>query len=353
MSAAVIVPPVPSTLRSGRAGRRFASVSPTKRYVVRRLTFLLITLWATITINFFLPRAMPGNPAEAMIAKFHGRLNPAALHAMELAFGITTKSLWTQYGSYWAQLAHGNLGVSVNYFPASVSSLIGSALPWTVFLLGTSTVIAFFIGNGLGVVAAWKRGGRFDTFVTTTSMFTGAFPYFWLALLLLYVLGFVLGWFPTSYAYSTGAEPSFSLNFFGNAIDHAVLPGLTIVLTSVGGWLLTIRNNMLTVLNEDYVTLARAKGLSSRQVMFSYAARNALLPNVSAFGMAIGFVLSGTVLTEVVFSYPGLGSLLYGAVQSEDYALLQGILLIVVIAVLVANVLADAALLVIDPRLRA
>lgn len=287
------------------------------------------------------------------MAKFHGRLNPAALHAMELAFGITTKSLWTQYASYWGQLAHGNLGVSVSYFPATVASLIASALPWTVLLLGTSTIIAFVIGNVLGVVAAWRRGGKFDTLITTTSMFTGAFPYFWLALLVLYILGFVMGWFPTAYAYATGVQPSFSLGFIGDALDHAVLPGLTIVVTSIGGWLLTIRNNMLTVLNEDYVVLARAKGLTANQIMFSYAARNAVLPNVTAFGMAIGFVLSGTVLTEVVFSYPGLGSLLYGAVQSEDYALLQGILLIVVVAVLVANVLADLALVLIDPRLRA
>ncbi len=295
---------------------------------------------------------MPGNPAEAMLAKFHGRLNPAALHAMELAFGVTSKPLLSQYGSYWDQLAHGNLGVSVSYFPATVSSLIGGALPWTLLLLGTSTVIAFVLGNVLGVIASWRRGGSFDTVVTTASMFTAAFPYFWLALLVLFVLGFTLGWFPTSYAYSTGVNPSFTPGFAWDAIYHAALPALTIVITSVGGWLLTIRNNMLTVLGEDYVTLARAKGLRRSQVMFSYAGRNAVLPNVTAFGMAIGFVLSGTVLTEVVFSYPGLGSLLYGAVQSEDYALLQGILLIVVAAVLVANLLADVMLLVIDPRIR-
>jgi len=230
--------------------------------------------------------------------------------------------------------------------------LIGAALPWTLLLLGTSTIIAFVIGNVLGILASWWRGGKFDIVVTTASTFTSAFPYFWLALLLLFILGFVLGWFPTGYAYSTGIIPNFSLGFAVDAIDHAILPGLTIVLTSIGGWLLTIRNNMLTVLHEDYVTLARAKGLTQRQVMFSYAGRNAILPNVTAFGMAIGFVLSGTVLTEVVFSYPGLGSLLYGAVQSEDYALLQGILLIVVVAVLVANVIADAMLLIIDPRIR-
>jgi peptide/nickel transport system permease protein len=295
---------------------------------------------------------MPGNPAEAMLAKFHGRLNPAALHAMDLAFGITNKPLITQYFSYLDQLAHGNLGVSVSYFPASVSSLIGSALPWTLLLLGTSTVIAFVLGNVLGVLASWRRGGILDTVVTTSSMFTAAFPYFWLALLVLFVLGFTLGWFPTGYAYSTGASEGFTLAFAVDVTEHAALPALTIVITSIGGWLLTIRNNMLTVMHEDYVTLARAKGLTRRQIMFSYAARNAILPNVTAFGMAIGFVLSGTVLTEVVFSYPGLGSLLYGAVQSEDYALLQGILLIVVAAVLVANLLADAMLLIIDPRIR-
>ena len=352
MTTVDVLSPTEAATPLRRSAWRPRALSATARYIIRRVAFLLLTLWATITINFFLPRAMPGNPAEAMMAKFHGRLNAAALHAMELAFGITNKSLWIQYVSYWSQLAHGNLGVSVNYFPASVSSLIGAALPWTLFLLGTSTIIAFVIGNVLGVIVAWRRGSMMDTVLTTTAMFTGAFPYFWLALLVLFVLGFTLGWFPTSYAYSTGATPSFNANFIGDAIAHAVLPGLTIVVTSIGGWLLTIRNNMLTVIHEDYVTLARAKGLSSSQVMFSYAGRNAMLPNVTAFGMAIGFVLSGTVLTEVVFSYPGLGSLLYGAVQSEDYALLQGILLIVVTAVLIANLLADVALLIIDPRLR-
>lgn len=321
-------------------------------YLLRKFVFLLVTLWAAITINFIIPRLMPGNPAEAMLAKFHGRINPSALTAMELTFGVSHKPLWYQYVSYLGQTLHGRFGISVAYFPDSVAHLIGQALPWTLLLVGVSTVISFILGNLLGVIAAWRRNQWIDVVSTTLSTFTSAFPYFWLALLLLYFFGFLFNWFPTAYAYSTNASPALSLGFIGNVANHAALPAATIVISSIGGWLLTIRNNMMGVLGEDYVVLARAKGLLRRQVMYSYAARNAILPNITAFAMSLGFVVSGTVLTEIVFSYPGIGFLLYSAVQSDDYALMQAIFLIIVVCVLVANFLSDIILVIFDPRVR-
>ncbi|MHB1955330.1 MAG: ABC transporter permease, partial [Sulfobacillus sp.] len=319
-------------------------------YLLRKFMFLLATLWAAMTINFVIPRLMPGNPAEAMLAKFHGRINPSALKAKELTFGVSHKPLWYQYVAYLSQTIHGHFGLSVAFFPATVSHLIGKALPWTLLLVGTSTVISFIIGNMLGVIAAWRRNEWIDVASTTISTFTSAFPYFWLALLLLYVFGFVFNWFPDAYAFSNSLTPTVTLGFMLNVLWHATLPALTIIISSIGGWLLTIRNNMMGVLGEDYVLLARAKGLLRRQIMYSYAARNAILPNITAFAMSLGFMVSGTVLTEIVFSYPGIGFLLYSAVQSEDYALMQAIFLIIVVCVLAANFLSDIILVLIDPR---
>lgn len=321
-------------------------------YLLRKLGFLVITLWIAVTLNFLIPRLMPGNPAEAMIAKVHGKLNPAALKAMQLAFGVTHKPIIVQYSSYLNQILHGQFGTSVAYFPTPVSDLIGEALPWTLLLVGVSTIFSFIIGNMLGIIAAWRRNQWIDVVATTLSTFTSAFPYFWLALLLLYGFGFVLHWFPTAYAYTNGLTPGLSWSFIGNVIHHSILPSVTIIISSIGGWLLTIRNNMMSVLGEDYIVLARAKGLLRRQIMYSYAARNAILPNITAFAMSLGFMVSGTVLTEIVFSYPGIGFLLYSAVQSEDYALMQAIFLIIVVCVLLANFLSDIILVLLDPRVR-
>ncbi len=322
------------------------------RYILKRLGFYLLAAWVAVTLNFFLPRLMPGDPATALFARFRGMLAPEAMDALRETFGLTEAPLVVQYVTYLGHVFKGDLGISVAYFPAPVLQVIGNGLVWTVFLAGTAVVISFAIGTLLGVAAAWWRFGKVDTFVPPTAAFIGAFPYFWLAMVALYAFGFTLGWFPLGHAYSDYVTPGFNFAFIADVARHAVLPVGTVVIATLGGWLLTMRNTMVSVLGRDYVNLARAKGLSPRQVALRYAARNALLPSVTGFGMALGFVLGGSLLTEIVFSYPGQGYLLVQAVRSQDYPLMQGIFLVITLAVLGANFIVDLVSLWLDPRIR-
>ena len=322
------------------------------RYILQRLGFYLFAAWAALTLNFFLPRLMPGDPATALFARFRGRLAPEAMSALRETFGLTDAPLMSQYVTYLGHVLRGDFGVSVAYFPSPVSQVIGTGLVWTIFLAGTAVLVSFVIGTLLGVASAWWRRGWLDTWVPSALVFLGAFPYFWLAMVALYVLGFTLRWFPLGHAYGDDLTPSFSLVFFADVLRHAALPVGTVVLATLGGWLLSMRNTMITVLGSDYVNLARAKGLAPTRVMLRYAARNALLPSVTGFGMALGFVLGGSLLTEIVFSYPGQGYLLVQAVRSQDYPLMQGIFLVITLAVLGANWVVDLVYLWLDPRTR-
>ncbi len=321
-------------------------------FVARRLGFYVITAWVAITINFLIPRLMPGNPAELIFSRIHHAISPAALHAFEVAFGVNSKQgIIGEYFSYLGQILRGNLGISTTFFPSAVSSIIRSALPWTLFLVGVATVLSFVIGTLLGMLAATRRGTWVDSLLPVTS-FLSAVPYFWLGLLVLTVFAVNLGWFPVSGGYDPGVTISFTWPFISNAIDHAILPAATIIVTSIAGWLLGMRNVMISTLGEDYVLLAEAKGLSRRRVTFTYAARNALLPNVAGFALSLGFIVSGAILTEVVFSYPGMGYLLFEAVSNEDFPLMQGIFLMITILVLLANLFADVLYAALDPRTR-
>ena len=322
------------------------------KYVLRRLGFYLIAAWVSLTLNFFIPRLAPGDPADAMFARFRGTLNPEAITAMREAFGFTNEPVYWQYLTYLSHLFRGDLGISVVRFPAPVVDVIGESLKWTLLLAGTAVAFAFVIGTLLGILAAWRRGGWLDSVVPPALIFLGAFPYFWLAMLLLYVFGFLMGWFPLRSAHADGLTPGFDLKFISSVITHLVLPGLTIVVASLGGWMLSMRNTMIGVLAEDYISMAQAKGLSERRIMLHYAAKNALLPSVTGFGMALGFVLSGSLLTEIVFSYPGQGYLLLQAVQNQDYPLMQGLFLAITFSVLAANWFVDIAYVWLDPRTR-
>lgn len=322
------------------------------RYIIKRLGFYLVAAWVALTLNFFLPRLMPGDPATALFARFRGVLGPEALDALRETFGLTDAPLIIQYFTYLGHVLQGDLGMSVAYFPTPVLDVIRGGLVWTILLAGTAVILSFIIGSLLGVAAAWWRFGRVDTLVPPLSALLGAFPYFWLAMVALYVFGFRLGWFPLGHAYGDAVTPGFNLAFIADVVRHAVLPVGTVVIATIGGWLLTMRNTMVSVLGMDYVNLARAKGLSPSRVALRYAARNALLPSVTGFGMALGFVLGGSLLTEIVFSYPGQGYLLVQAVRSQDYALMQGIFLVITLAVLGANFLVDLVSLWLDPRIR-
>jgi peptide/nickel transport system permease protein len=321
------------------------------RRIVRRGIFYLITVWAAISINFLLPRIMPGSPVTALIAKFRGKLSPEAIGAIKVLFGQPDKSLWLQYVDYWRNIFTGNFGISYAYYPTPVSSIIGDSIVWTLVLITVCTILGFFIGTALGMIVGWKRGTWLDSLVPITT-FISSIPYFWFAIIIVLVFAITLKWFPLSGGYSIDETIGFNWGFIGSAIQYAILPALTIVVASIGGWLLGMRNMMITTLSEDYVRLAEAKGLSKRRIMFTYAARNAVLPSFSSFAMSLGFVVSGSIVTEVVFNYPGIGSVLFRAASAQDYPLMQGIFLAITVTVLVANLLADIAYVFLDPRTR-
>jgi peptide/nickel transport system permease protein len=325
------------------------------RHLIRRLGIYLLAIWAGVTINFFLPRLAPGNPAETVFYRLsqHGAVSPATLQALRIEFGVnTTDPLWLQYVGYLNNLLHGNLGVSTNYFPSTVSAIIGQDLPWTLLLLSVSVVISFTLGSLIGVLIAWKRGSALDTALSSLMTFCYSLLFPWLALVAVYFLGFTFNWFPFADGYDLALTPGWNLDFIASAIYHAILPALTIVVSTIAGWMLTMRNSMITTLSEDYILMARAKGLTARRVMFAYAARNAILPSVTGFAIAIGAVVGGQLLVEIVFSYPGIGYALFQAIQSQDYALADGILLLVIVATIVMNLLVDLLYTVLDPRVR-
>jgi peptide/nickel transport system permease protein len=322
------------------------------RYLLQRLGFYLFTAWAAVTINFFIPRLIPGDPVQSLITKNQGSLSADAIQSLYVLFGLDkNESLITQYFHYWAQLFRGDLGLSFTFFPTPVTSVIGDSLPWTIILVGITTVVGFLIGTSLGVVAGWKRGSWVDGLLPVTT-FLSSVPYFWLGLIAITLLAGPGSFFPASGGYDPGLVPGWDGTFIGSAVQHSLLPALTILISSMGSWILGMRNMMVTVASEDYITVAHAKGLKERRVMVSYAARNALLPSVSGFALALGFIVGGTLLVEIVFSYPGVGYELFQAVGSQDYPLMQGIFLIITLSVLVANLLADVAYLVLDPRTR-
>lgn len=322
------------------------------RFLLRRLFFYAVAGWVALTLNFLIPRMMPGDPATALVARFQGELQPEAVEALKEAFGFTDAPMWEQYLSYLSHLFRGDLGISVSYFPAPVSSILSTGLAWTVVLAGTAVVISFLLGSVLGLYSAWRRDSTLGSLLPPIFALLGAFPYFWLAMLALWALALGLGAFPLRHAYGEAVTPGWNLDFFISAVRHAVLPASTIVVATLGGWLLQMRNNVISVMDHSYVRLAQTKGLSPTRVLVHYVARNAMLPSITGFGMALGFVLSGSLLTEIVFAYPGQGYLLVQAVRNQDFPLLQGLFLTITFAVLGANLLVDILYVWLDPRTR-
>jgi peptide/nickel transport system permease protein len=321
------------------------------RYLGRRLGLFVVTLWAALTVNFIIPRVMPGNEAQAVLATFRGTVNPAALHALEIQFGTGVhQSVIASYFQYLGNILTGQFGVTAQNVP--VMTEIGSKLPWTLGLVGVTTIIAFAIGTLAGGASAWRRGGRLDGIVPPSLFILSTIPVFFVGLLLIYVFAVKLAWLPLQGNYSIGATPSFSLSFIGDVLQHAILPGLSLVIVTAGLWVYSMRNNMVTTISEDYVKMARAKGLSQSRVMWGYAGRNAILPNLTGFAMQIGYVLGGSIAIEYLFSYPGLGYLFYTSTTDHDLPLMQGLFLFYTLAVLVCVLIADLVTAVLDPRTR-
>ena len=322
------------------------------RYILRRAGFFVLTLWAALTINFIIPRLMPGSPADAILARYHGHLTPSALKAVEASLGIATdQSIVGQYFEYLGNTLTFNFGTSVQSMQP-VAKVVGAAIPWTLGLVGVTTVLAFILGTGIGALAAWKRGGKADSILPPLFVIGTGLPYFWVGMMLIIVFAEANPWLPVALGIDPGIETGWNFAFIGNMLEHAILPALAILITSVGSWVLTMRNTMVSTLAEDYIRMARAKGLPASRIMLDYAARNSVLPNLTGFAMSLGFVVSGAVLVEDVFNYPGVGFMLVQAVQNEDFPLLQCLFLLITVAVLFAVLLADVLTALLDPRTR-
>jgi peptide/nickel transport system permease protein len=317
--------------------------------MIKKTAFAVIAIIAVFLFNFILPRMMPGNPMMFVMGGV--KLEPETREMLIRRFGLD-KSVWEQFIAYTQRSLQGDLGFSFLYYPRTVTSLIMKRLPWTLALLVPSLFLAAGVGIIVGVFSAWKRGSKFDVFMTNIGLFIWSLPFFWLALLFLLVFGYYYPIFPLRGSISIGMNYPNWFAFFKDWLWHSTLPILSLTIWNYAGYALMMRNTMVDILDEEYITTATVKGLSERTIMFKHAARNAMLPVVTQITLSLGFTLGGSIFTETVFSYPGVGLLAYDAVMSRDYPLTQGVMLISAIAVILANLFADVIYAKLDPRVR-
>ncbi len=321
-----------------------------RRYFARKLATYLLTFFVAVTVDWMIPRFMPGDPVSGMLARMS--LQPEAANRMMgyflSAFGLD-QPLWQQYLNFWVALFHGDLGISVWLFPRPVTDVIMGALPYTLVLLIPAILLSWVAGNQFGAYAARRK--RLDNTVLPIGYILTATPYMWLGILLAWALGSVLRIFPLSGAFDQSMSPTFTWEFFLSAYTHWLMPFLSLFLVGFGGWAIGMRNMIIYELESDYAHYLEALG-APQGLVRRYAFRNAVLPQVTGLALSLGVVVAGALVTEVVFSYPGLGYLVLQAIQNEDYFLLQGVFLFVIIGVLVANFLIDVAYVMVDPRTR-
>jgi len=328
------------------------------RYVIGRLLFFLIVVWAGTTLIFFLPRLAPGrDPVRERLGMMvaNGGMNADTIEIMakayEQKFGLD-KPLWRQYLNYMSGMARFDLGYSLARFPSRVSDLIGQAIPWTVALLGVSTLIAFTLGSLLGGLLAWPGSPRFLRLLLPPLFTFSSIPYYLLGLILTYIFAFKLRWFPLQGGNGILTLPTMSFSYVLELIYHSILPALSIVLASIGFWSLSMRGMMITVEGEDYVTLAEAKGLPNSRIFLWYAMRNALLPQTTALALSLGTILSGALLVEIIFGYPGIGSVLFAAITGFDYFVIYGVVFFIVLTIALVTLILDLIYPLLDPRIR-
>jgi peptide/nickel transport system permease protein len=324
-------------------------------YFARKFAFFLLTLWAAVTLNFIIPRIQGGDPAQQIVQRITGSnqaVDPRQVEAIRLMLGVPDDPILQQYVNYLKAILKGDFGISYSYMPYSVMDVISDAVPWTLLLVGVTQLLSFVIGNLLGAWAAWRRNSAFDSILTTGSAFIGTLPFFWIAIMILYLFAFKLGWFPDGGGYSGDVTPGWNWDFLRSALYYSILPAFCLLLTGPIGWIMGMRNTMVQVLGEDYTRLARAKGLKERHIALMYGARNAILPNLTAFAISLGGLVGGSVFIESIFDYPGMGRLLFDALGNRDFPLMQAIFLFITVGVLTANFLADMLYGVIDPRVR-
>lgn len=325
-------------------------------YLIRRVGQFFLVLWGAASINFLLPRLAPGNPVRERLLSQATAGGPmqAGLEEMVRAYNIEfglDKPLWVQYFRYLWHLVQLDLGYSIVNYPATVLSLIRAALPWTIGLLTVSSLIAFGLGTLLGALMGWPRSPRFVRYLSGPMLALSAIPYYMLGLILIYLLAVLVPVFPLFGGYSMGTVPRFDLPFIIDVLKHAILPGLSITLASLGFWALNMRGMMITTQGEDFVNFAEAKGLRPRRIFLQYGVRNAALPQVTAFAISFGQVVSGSVVAEVIFGYPGIGNLLFSAINGLDYFLIYGLVFMTVLAIALSTLAIDLLYPLIDPRI--
>lgn len=323
----------------------------TRRYLVVRTIYAVITAFIAITINFLLPRLIPGNPAEVILFANYHYLPPGKVKLLEAQFGLTTNNLAIEFYDYLKQLfLHFNLGISFSYYPATVAQLIESHLPWTLYLLGVSILLSSVLGVIVGRWIGWRAGSTGESVASSIFMGLTSLPYFWLAIIFILLFAFMVPIFPLSGSFAITVTPGLTLSFLSSVITHSLLPIITLVITTFPAFALTMRNTMVNQNKEDYLLMAKAKGLPMHIIEKKYAARNAILPVTTHIVLAFGYIVAGAFFVEVVFSYQGVGYLLYKAVTSYDYPLVDGIFLMITITVIIANFLADMLYAILDPR---
>lgn len=326
-------------------------------YILRRIGLLFLVLWTAASLNFVIPRLTPRNPIEERLiqqATTGGYLEEGLdemVKAYEAKFGLD-KPLLQQYANYMWDMARLDLGYSLAFFPKRVTELIAMALPWTIGLLGTATLLAFVIGSLFGALIAWPRSPQILQYLLAPFMMLSAVPFYLFALVLIYFLAFRARIFPLGGAYAVDSIPELSVSFALEVVQHSILPALSMILAGVGGWALGMRGMMVTVQGEDYMLLAEANGLKRVRLFLKYGIRNALLPQVTGLGLSLGRLVSGAVLVEAVFGYPGIGSLLNQSIRFFDYFVIYGIVFMVILAIGIATLTLDLIYPLLDPRIR-
>jgi peptide/nickel transport system permease protein len=325
-------------------------------YVLKRFAFFVIIVWLAATLNFFIPRLSSQNPVRERIiesAVLGGYVNAGMkemVEEYEKRFGLD-QPLWLQYLRYVGDVSHGDFNVSIALYPRTVKEIIAESLPWTIGLLLTTTVLSFVLGTLLGAFMGWPRSPKFLQYILPPLLALHALPFYLFGLVLMYLLAFQTGWFPIYGAYTPGMVPDLSPAFLLDMFQHATLPALSIILVSVGGWALTMRAMMVTVQGEDFITFADAKGLKMATIFLRYAIRNTMLPQATAFALALGQIVAGGVLVEVVFGYPGIGLVLFSAIRQADWFVIQGAVFCIVVTIGLATLLLDLVYPKLDPRI--
>ncbi|GAA1484776.1 ABC transporter permease [Brachybacterium fresconis] len=326
------------------------------RYIARKSIWYLVALVAAVSLNFLLPRLVPGNPVDVIVSNLSrggsvtSEQQQKVYESYVAEFGLD-QPLWQQFFTYLGKVFTGDLGTSFAYYPASVNELVGQALPWSIAIQLPAILVGWILGNIIGAIAAF-RGGNWDRSVFTTSLFLSAMPYYCLSIILLYVFAVAVGFFPVGGAYSLGLTPELSISFLWDALSYYWLPFLSLVIVFIGGQAVGMRSMAIYELGGDYVNYARAMGIRDNKIT-QYIFRNAMLPQITGLALAIGTLVGGALITELVFSYPGVGTLLFNAIAANDYPVIQAITLIITVAVLVANFAVEIVYGIVDPRIRA